>query len=246
MTLTLIPAAMQWVIAGRPARGARDLDHRVGPVHRAPTAARPRGSWPSVSLARVGRHLERHQPVARRRRLVDRRRTRRRPRGRRPRRAPRRSPRRSGPASASRRMSSSYSRLPAIAFSKIVGLEVMPAEAVVGDEPGQLARGDQVAGDVVVPGALAQLAQPHQRVHGRRFRSRSVRRAEQLAHASSGRALGGELELLEQPLARRGSAEAVHGEHRARRRRSSAASRTAMPPRCRAAPGRAGGSTSFR
>jgi hypothetical protein len=37
-------------------------------------------------------------------------------------------------------------------------------EAVLGDEPRQLAGGDEIPGDVVIPRALAQLAQPDQRI----------------------------------------------------------------------------------
>ena len=110
-------------------------------------------------------------------------------------------------------------------------------EAVLPDQPGQLARGDQVAGDVVVPGALPQLAESHQRIHDALAPARCVPARQQLAH-HLGRALGRELELLEQPLAGRGGAEALHGRAWRRRRWSSAASRTATPPRSPAGPGR--------
>ena len=44
-----------------------------------------------------------------------------------------------------------------MAFSKIAGLEVMPAQAVFVDQALQFAAGEQVAADVVQPDGLAEI-----------------------------------------------------------------------------------------
>ena len=96
------------VLDGRQALAcARDLDHHVGPVDRAPEPLGLARSCPAVSCASVGRHLDRHQSVAAARSLRRSAGRRRRRPGRPPPRAPRRSRPACGPSSARRRMSSS-------------------------------------------------------------------------------------------------------------------------------------------
>ena len=80
------------------------------------------------------------------------------------------------PCSLSRRMSASYEGAPGDGLLEDCRIRGHAPEAVVADQPAQLAGGDQVAGDVVVPGTLPELAQAHQGIgHAGYLRASSVR-----------------------------------------------------------------------
>jgi hypothetical protein len=158
----LIPSARPRVIAGQSLDRAGDLDHRVGAIHRGPEPA-GFGDGPRGVARELRIDLERDQSVQTARPFVHR------------------------SEGVARRLHVGHrERLEDVAGlqghrGEIADVLVVerarrdgfledrrvgghPLEAVLGDETVELPAGHQVTGDEIVPGALAQLAQYHQRI----------------------------------------------------------------------------------